>query len=50
MLTTTFAVRGEGTSGMKGSGFGMYETLLRPWPIHRSASSRVRVSMRSTSR
>ena len=49
MLTTAFSVRGEGTSGMKGTGFGMNEALFMPCPIHRSASSRVSASMRSTS-
>ncbi len=48
-LTTTFSVREEGTSGMKGIGFGMKDASSRPWRIHRSASSRVSASIRSTS-
>lgn len=50
MLTTAFPVRGEGTSGTHGTALGRYEALSRPSPIHRSASSRVRTSIRSTSR
>ncbi len=48
-LVTTFSVRGAGESGMNGSGFGMLPTFSMPARIHRSASSGVSTSSRSTS-
>lgn len=49
MLTTHLSERSEGTSGKNGSGFGMKPTLSIRCRIQRSASSRVSVSIRSTS-